>query len=129
MKKTKIDIRISQSALEGINAFLSRYKNENHSTLIQKSMRRFIRVHESGLINSTIKGIETGNVKIHSKVNQTTVDQFILAYQKIGYISTSDALRASIRYYISTEPNTPLKELNLLLNDIKQRPIIIYQGE
>jgi len=129
MKKTKIDIRISQSALEEINDFLSRYKNENHSTLIQKSMLRFIRMHKSGLINSTIKGIETGQFKIHSKINPRTAEQFILAYQKAGYISMSEALRVSIRYYISTEPNTPLKELNLLLNDIKQRPIIIYQGE
>ena len=128
MKKTKIDIRISESALEEIDIFLSRYKNESHSTLIQKSMRRFIRLHKSGLINSIIKGIEKGQCKIHAKVNSKTDLEFQEIACKIGYLFDSNALRAAIRYYIQTEPHASLKDLDLLLDDIKQRPIII-EGE
>ena len=127
MKKTKIDIRISESALKEIDIFLSRYKNESHSTLIQKSMRRFIRLHKSGF-NSIIKGIEKGQCKIHAKVNSKTDLEFQEIVCKIGYFFDSNALRASIRYYMRTEPHTPLKDLDLLLDDIKQRPIII-EGE
>jgi len=120
-KEIKIDIRVSSESAKSIVDFLSRYRNESVSSLVQKSMKRFIRYSRSenkelnNLVSpgDLVNVITPGKHKLHAKVNEMVFDDFCAEYAKRGYISLSAALRVSIWLYIYTEPFTPSKPLIL----------------
>jgi len=113
MSKIKIDIRVSDTALSEMFDFVSMYQHETINTLIQKSMQRYIRAINQGVITERETGLEKGDCKIHSKVNELTVLLFKQTIESLGFFCLSDAIRASIRHYMLTEPLNTLKPLRI----------------